>query len=398
MAESVTQFGITWTFDAAYPVGQFANGDFWVVGPVTIASVDPAPTAGGNGTVVNPPLGSQGYDERGGEYDASVRATFPLALGGVSSVVSSISHGESDCMDGNNPAYTTYDGGCQRGPIETQAVLTVLDAAPAERTFRPPYAGTDHKPLHPLGYVRWDLLPSYPAPASAPAAASVLRHVERPWIDHILNWTLQHGCATHNMYCYGREIGDIVSEVALYTLLDTPERETLTIRFIQLGIDNAGIVANGGRWPADGGHMNGRKWPVVFAGVMLDDAEMTSPGAVSGEDDQTYIGADGEALWGVACDSCFFENGCELGGACNAGRQDCRDPEELVDGCYGYRNCCTSHTWVGEALAARLLPGAMDGWDHPALFDYVDRWMDGEVEDGGDAGSPFVEEMWSTYR
>jgi hypothetical protein len=402
MAESVTQFGITWTFDGAYPVGRFANGDFWVVGPVTIAEVSPAPTDGRNGSVVNPPLGSQGYDERGGEYDGSVRAAFPLALPlaneGVSSIVSSISHGESDCMDGNNPAYTTYDGGCQRGPIQTQAVLTVLDAAPSEHVFRPPYAGADAKPLHPLASVRWDLLPSLPVPDSARPAEDVLRHVERPWIDHILNWTLQHGCATHNMYCYGREIGDVVSEVALHTLLDTPAREELTIRFIQLGIDNAGVVANGGSWPADGGHMNGRKWPIVFAGLMLDDAEMASPGPVSGEDGQTYFGAEGEALWGVACDSCFFENGCDLGGDCNAGRQDCRDPEELVDGCYGYRNCCTSHTWVGQALAARLVPGGIEAWDHEPLFAYVDRWMGGEVEDGGGTGTSFVADMWTAHR
>ena len=215
MADSVTQFGITWTFDAPVPVGQFANGDFWVAGPVTVVAVSPAPVDGRNGSVVNPPLGSQGYDERGGEYDAGVRATFPLALGGTSSLVSSISHGESDCQDGNNPAYRTYDGGCQRGPIHTQAVLTVLDEAPAALTFRPPYAGGEHKPLHPLADVQWELLPSLPPPASARPAADVLRHVERPWIDHILNWTLQHGCATHNMYCYGREIGDVVSELSL---------------------------------------------------------------------------------------------------------------------------------------------------------------------------------------
>ena len=332
------------------------------------------------------------------DIDASVRAAFPLELTGVSSLVSSISHGESDCQDGGNPAYTTYDGGCQRGPIQTQAVLTVLDAAPAEHVFRPPYAGGEHKPLHPLAAVRWDLLPALAAPRSAPSGEAVLRHVERPWIDHVLNWTLQHGCATHNMYCYGREIGNVVSEVALHALLDTPERETLTIRLLQLGIDNAGIVAHGGRWPADGGHMNGRKLPIVFAGVLLEDEAMSSPGAVSGEDEQTYFGASGDALWGVDCDSCFFGNGCELGGDCNGGRQDCRDPEGLVDGCEGYRNCCTSPTWVGQALAARLVPGAMAAWDHAPFFAYVDRWMAGEVDGGGGTGSPFVADMWTEHR
>ena len=397
LADSVTQFGITWTFDAAYPVGQFANGDYFVVGPVTITGVSPEPTSDRNGTVVDPPTGSQGYDDRGGDYDASVRASFPLSLSGIASVVSSISHGDSDCMDGNNPAFTTYDGGCQRGPIHTQAVLTVLAQVPQAGTFRPPYIGGGQKPLYALADVDWSLLPSLPAPPSAPSEDSVLRHVERPWIDHLLNWTLQHGCATHNMYCYGREIGDIVSEVGLYVMLDTPARETLAIRLIQLGIDNGGIVAGGGSWPADGGHMNGRKWPIVFAGMMLGDAALASPGPVSGEDGQTYFGANGDALWGVDCDSCFFENGCDLGGACNSGRQDCRDPALLVDGCEGYRNCCTSHTWVGQALAARLVPGAVQAWGHDPFFAYVDRWMSGAVDGGGGTGSAFVGEMWDLH-
>jgi hypothetical protein len=108
-----------------------------------------------------------------------------------------------------------------------------------------------------------------------PPAAEVLRHVERPWIDHLDSWTMQHGCATHNMFCYGREIGNIVSTIAVYVLLDTPAQRELATRFIQLGIDNYGVVKSGGGWGSDGGHFNGRKWPIVFAGGMLNNAGMT---------------------------------------------------------------------------------------------------------------------------
>jgi hypothetical protein len=81
-----------------------------------------------------------------------------------------------------------------------------------------------------------------------------------------------------------------------------------------------------------------------------------------------------------------------------------------------YRRCCTSLSWVGEALAARLL-NAEEAWDHPAFFDYVDRWMmedDSEYVDiieaqtgtsyhahwarQGQAWDDFVEEMWAAYR
>src|ERR1035437_6314585 len=44
--KSVSQYGITWTFEEAAPVGQFVNGDFYVVGPITIAKIDPKPLWG----------------------------------------------------------------------------------------------------------------------------------------------------------------------------------------------------------------------------------------------------------------------------------------------------------------------------------------------------------------
>ncbi|MCY2995291.1 MAG: hypothetical protein NTY19_46630 [Planctomycetota bacterium] len=49
-------------------------------------------------------------------------------------------------------------------------------------------------------------------------------------------------------------------------------------------------------------------------------------------------------------------------------------------------------TWVGEALAARLT-GMVDCWNHPAFFDYVDRWWDEEQQ-----ANDFVKSMWKRYR
>jgi hypothetical protein len=40
-----------------------------------------------------------------------------------------------------------------------------------------------------------------------------------------------------------------------------------------------------------------------------------------------------------------------------------------------YRRCCTSVSWVGEALAAHLIPGMQQAWQHPPFFGYVNRWM-----------------------
>ena len=39
---SVSQYGMTWTFDKPARVGQFVNGDFYVVGPVTVTESPPS--------------------------------------------------------------------------------------------------------------------------------------------------------------------------------------------------------------------------------------------------------------------------------------------------------------------------------------------------------------------
>jgi peptidoglycan/LPS O-acetylase OafA/YrhL len=36
LKESVTRYGVTWTFEKPSPVGQFVNGDWYVVGPAIV--------------------------------------------------------------------------------------------------------------------------------------------------------------------------------------------------------------------------------------------------------------------------------------------------------------------------------------------------------------------------
>ena len=66
-AASITKDGITWTFSETVPVGQFVNGDYYVVGPVTITAISPQPTTSSpylNGSVKNLPTssGKSGFD------------------------------------------------------------------------------------------------------------------------------------------------------------------------------------------------------------------------------------------------------------------------------------------------------------------------------------------------
>ena len=391
-ASSITHYGVTWTFDKAYEAGQFATGDWWVVGPVNVTAVTPAPAAGRNGSAVNPRGGRQGYDNRGGEYDTTDNVSFPRTLQADQSLVSSVSKPEG--VDVKNA-----------GALRSQAVLTVVSGPLAESTLRPAYAGT-YKRYFPASRVDWTILPNLPAPSSKPNGTNLLRYSDRPHIDHLSSWTIQNSCAEENWLngvghpCYGRDYADFISQAATYVMLDTPERNELALSLIQLGIDNYGVIKAGGNFAPNGGHHSGRKWPVVFAARLLNDCEMLRAGSdfdddTFGEDGHTYYGANSTALFGWDCGGghgTYLQNGCSGSGA-----KDCRDPAGQVDACPDYRNCCTSSVWVGQMLAA-LMIGSKSIWNHDPFFDYVDRWMDGGVSGGGSAAGAFVQQMWTLYR
>ena len=389
---SISQYGITWTFDKPYEAGQFATGDYWVVGPVTITAVSPAPAGGRNGSAVDPRGGHQGYDDRGGEYDTAENVSFPHTFAPDLSLVSSVSKPEGAEIK---------NAGC----LQSQAVLTIVAAPQPEGTLRPSYAGT-FKRYFPVARVDFSILPKLPAPGSKPSGANLLRYADRPHIDHLSSWTIQNSCAEDNWPngvghpCYGRDYADFVSQAALYVMLDTPERNELALSMIQIGIDNYGVLKAGGNWAPNGGHHSGRKWPVVFAARLLNDCDMLNVSRdfdadVFGEDGHTYYSASSKALFGWDCgggQGSYFENGCSGSGA-----KDCRDPAGQVDACPDYRNCCTSSVWVGEMLSALML-GTKPIWNHDAFFDYVDRWMSGDVSGGGSAAGAFVGQMWTQYR
>jgi len=98
---SVTQNGITWTFDADCQVGQFYLGDWWVVGPVTISSISPGWDGQRNGSLIDPDASTDTQGYRAGldvQYvdSLNVATRLPLTIDprqgsqGVVSLISSI--------------------------------------------------------------------------------------------------------------------------------------------------------------------------------------------------------------------------------------------------------------------------------------------------------------------
>jgi len=172
------------------------------------------------------------------------------------------------------------------------------------------------------------------------------------------------------------------------------QKVNLTNYFVQYGIDLYGCVQTGYGWPAFGGHRSGRKLPIIFAGILLNNDGMKNVSATFpnqfGEDMQTvYVdkippAGSFQQAWqgatviygghyGVTTDGTPVSAGLY-------GPYEQLQPSSwpLINGDEqlgeAYRRCCTSVSWVGEALTVHLMQ-AENVWNYPPFFDYVDRWM-----------------------
>ncbi len=433
-ASSITQFGITWTFDKKYNTGQFVNGDYWVIGPVSIIGISPnSVTVDGrtiNGSMLNPsPLTeesatipdvyyyNQGYDS-GCEfvvYNSSrnvalnISSETPLVLPGGSSLISVISRTTDEInSDADNKTM-----------IRTAAVLTVLSGKPADGSFRPPYTGTDKSTKYNIGTIfgtggTIGFLKKLAPVANTPSLSEVERLFERPWIDHAVeSWTNRTFHPLENMKEYHREFANDVGIGALMLHLNftDEEKKTLLIRYIQLGIDFYEIYKLGyPRYPGESAAGAARKWPIIFAGIMLKDADMQGVGVKSGyyiysfnypaygpgnapadygwfgEDSQIFhvtqedISRTNSASWKPDYRTAAPERYQVSDiGMPEWGIHHAADPFQS-DRSWGatYRQCCSLYAWIGYLLAARIMDedcGTLTLWNNPDLFNYADRYM-----------------------
>jgi hypothetical protein len=149
---------------------------------------------------------------------------------------------------------------------------------------------------------------------------------------------------------------------------------------------------------------------ILFAGALLGDREMLS----IGDDYPSLRNLDGTYLAHVGEDCQTFyvaqtsatEINCGFGGY---GSQHLGMPEfgfshvhytvNDVVGCTtnSYRLCCTVNAWIGAVLCARMM-GLVDEWNHPALFDYTDRYVTSETSGWTRSWSTGCGDMWDQYR
>jgi hypothetical protein len=428
--KEISQYGITWTFDKPVKSGQFITGDWWVVGPVSIVKITPEPgpvksddnkpvnnkwgdtslkidTRMRNGSMIVLKAGyEEGYDSRNSSYKESSSVKLPLKLGTDLSLVSTISNTTFPVDNFCKNIMWDAEKKCKVS-LKVAAVLTCLKEVPPADAFRPPFAGTE-KPIFRAKDIQWNLLPKLKSVGEVPSWEEVEGYFSKCWIDHLLSWEQQEFVPNENMPNYGREHARVVSIGSLMTMLDVPKekKEKLVIGFIQHGIDLYGTAMVGGFWNEGGGHSSGRKWPILYASLMLNNPKMYSnlpKSAFFQEDTQTYYGkgwfGQDVLYWMVQ----------HHGQRTHYEEKQPEQWEQWDKTTEGYRVCCNAAAWVGEALSARYMK-AVKLWGHDAFFDYIERWMrkddpykaargnHSRPSQETKAWDPFVTDMWNAYR
>ena len=408
-ATSLTQNSITWTFDGTlvtgkpgvgeYQYGQYVNGDYWILGPVNITAIDPAPALSSgryiNGSMVNPTPGTaQGFDSSLSGFNIALMkglaADLPLTVATNSSFISTASK----------------TAAAQRPFQDHTAILTVVAAAPASGAFRPPYCGSTKTSSFnetDLGITGdyYDHLARLAVKTGSGQYTPSTVFMTEPWLMF-----RTYSSADYIAPAYGSDLAMSVGGVCMMLNSDytNAQKRLYLIKMVQLGIDNKGIVGQNiyGVWTNDGGKSNGRKLPILFAGLILNDAGMLAIGNKSGDyigartypnrtseipSDYVHYGEDDQTFYVAAYDVSWTNSA--------AWNPDDRDvnPQPYATGNIGLPEFGIRHAtypeqsdniWATayrvtsgkcfpiEVLVARIM-GLKTYWNHNAFFDYTDR-------------------------
>ncbi|MGE9290976.1 MAG: hypothetical protein ACQKBT_08305 [Puniceicoccales bacterium] len=402
-ATSVSRGGITWHFDRPYEVGQFANGDWWVLGPVTITEIDPPSTGNRNGSMLNPVRSrTQGFDDRiqKNEYlpELNVATQLPLHIDTASSLLSSISLEADRVRD--DPQ------------LDTIAILTVLLEVPPTGSFRPPYIGSDKSIPGNVSDLDFSVLRRLPPVAGAPGDLVLLaEQFELPYIETNQSWTGRYMHPKSNQPTYGRELAHRLGLGMLALQLDYPDevKKPLYINLVQIGIDIYGAARDGAEWAADGGHNQGRKMPMLLAGVALANEEILEYAdaeqyMIFQEDQQTFyvtqshVDTPRKEIRKRPLDPYTQE----MIGMPEWGIRNYHNPERSGSNWRAYYRTVSGAPTFTHATVARLM-GVEEIWNHPAFFDYYDRYWEIEsnpetaLGKGTNGIQPFTRNMWEAY-
>lgn len=378
--DHITQYGITWYFDKAYEFGKFANGDYWVLGPITLTKITPEFDGRHHGWEINPVYPNpQGFDVRINylisTFDAKLVPSLPLQISGFKSIVKAVS--EDTTVKAPRPV------------LKIAAVLTVVPGIPPDSgltVFRPPYVSTD-KPYYSTKNIKKELLPHFPRVGSMPTLDSMYNCFVMVQLDHKdgANGLDLRPSVNIKGGGYAPTMAMFSNDAILRLMMNDPigQKMGLLIVMLQKGIDMYHFVLGGQIWPDGGGHQPGHLLPLAFTAEMMGNDSMKKTVAKATffhETRLSYLGVNGSGLYGVK-DPYWTEQKYWQTLATQSGSNSERDPYGYIDGGYQpaaqeiYLFCCVAQPWKGSALAFHLFPDLKKVWTNPAFFSFVDRWV-----------------------
>ena len=367
MQQSVTQRGMTWHFDKECRIGRFANGDWWVLGPVTITRIEPDFDGKVNGWEVNPIVkGGQGF-HGGSGFDSSLVPVLPYTAKGTLSIVK-----------------TTPTGMPGQCVLKGAAVLTVVETVPpgdGAAVFRPPYVGTE-KPFYKVADLKTGLLPAYAPVTPMPTLERVEKRFSTLQMDHKTGALGRALRPADNMADYFPKNTAAQNEGALRLMMndDVKAKMPALIQYVQYGIDNIHTISLGQTWPDGGGHQPGHRIVPAFAAVLLDipwARQLLREATFFHGSEWFSRGQNGLVLWGAAYPEKNYWNYIATG----KGNRSMKDPYGYIDGgkvTEGAYQVITSQAHKGEILCTHLMPVLKEAWnmtEWEMVKEYADRWV-----------------------
>lgn len=225
------------------------------------------------------PGNKQAFDStlKTGGYDPAQQATFPLVISATSgprSLVKGVSYTDWD--------FSTSGDGSHR-PLKFAAVLTIVNEPMVDShlKFRPGVCGTPaNKNILNSTDIIGSALPSIDVnTVTDPVLKSIIdgfnfngvrlkfRHL---MLDYYTDWTGRYIHPGDVMPAYGSDVSNNISNAIMATCFNSFDMSKLDHKrylygILQYAIDLASAIKNGTRWDSNGGHLSGRKLPLLFA-------------------------------------------------------------------------------------------------------------------------------------
>ncbi len=293
---TITKDSITWTFNGTYPTGQYVTGDWYVVAPsgLQVTGISATGTYALGGSQKNPsPGGSQGYSSAGLNYNASlnVGSSFPISLSPGDRLVTTTKYPYYGVFNPttNEKNYTA---------VQEAAILTVVASAPAAGSFRPGLCDLDNV-VYNVSSINWGLLKSVAPAVGSPTLSEMTNLASRPWIDHQIGQAGRSIHPNYNMRDYGGELATDIGHMALIVNSNTytqSQKTPIVIGLIQMGLDfYSNVKRNHNFYSPVPVQILGRKFPIMFAGNLLNIAEIKAIWPKTG----VYLFTGNGAAWGT---------------------------------------------------------------------------------------------------